>query len=81
MIKINEIWPEERIQEHLDSGYRFIECPVCGNETFDNWAICPHCDWEYDELMHKGYSAANKSYLWWYKFKYKIRKRTGKRNR
>ena len=74
MIKLTEVWSQEVIQEHLDSGYyQIVICPVCGNETLDNWAICPHCQWEHDELMYKGYSCANRSYLWWYKLKYKIK--------
>lgn len=75
MIKLTDVWSDEQIKEYLDSGYyQIVTCPVCGNETFDNWAICPHCWWEYDELIYKGYSCANRSYLWWYKFKYKIKK-------
>ena len=73
MIRLTEVWSCDTIQEYLDNGYNITKCPVCGNEAFDNWAICPHCWWEYDELMYKGYSCANHSYLWWYKLKYKIK--------
>ncbi len=74
MIRINEVWRGEVIREYMEFASLAI-CPVCGNETFDNWTICPHCGWEYDELMHKGYSCANRSYLWWYRLKYKIKER------
>lgn len=67
MIKLTEVLSQEIIQEHLNSGYVITKCPICDNEAFDNWAICPHCGWEHDELMHEGYSAANKSYKWWYR--------------
>jgi hypothetical protein len=73
MIKLTDVMDETVIQEHLNSGYRVVKCPVCGNEAFDNWAICPHCNWEHDELLHHGYSCANSSYMWWYKVKYFLR--------
>lgn len=73
MIKLVEVLNKATIEQYLNSGYSITKCPVCGNEAFDNWAICPHCKWEHDELMHKGYSCANHSYLWGYKIKYKIK--------
>lgn len=74
MIKLSQIWNADKIQSHIDSGYHLVKCPVCGNETFDNWAICPHCNWEHDEFLHRGYSCANATFIWWYKIKYKVKK-------
>lgn len=39
--------------------YKVIPCPVCGNKTLDNYDICTHCGWEYDEFTENHYSAAN----------------------
>ena len=71
MIKISDVWPEEIIKSFEEYARRVI-CPICGNETFDAWTICPHCKWEYD-YTEKGYSDVNHSYKWWYKLKYKLK--------
>jgi predicted amidophosphoribosyltransferase len=72
MIKIDSIWPNHRIEEYAQSGFSRIICPVCHNETFDNDAICPHCDWQYDYSI--GYSCANRGYKWTYRIKYFLTK-------
>lgn len=74
MIRLNEVLDKVTITEYLNSGYNITKCPVCGNEAFDNWAICPHCNWEHDELVTSGYSCANSSFIWWYKVKYFFRR-------
>lgn len=74
MIKLTDVWDNDRIQSYIDNGYQVVRCPVCGNEAFDHWAICPHCAWEHDELLNNGYSYANGSYIWWYKVRYKFKK-------
>jgi len=38
MIRIDEIWSGEKVQAHMEFASLTI-CPVCGNETFDNWSI------------------------------------------
>lgn len=72
MIRLEQVWTQERIQTYEETGFQRVTCPICGNETFDNWAICPHCFWEYDDSV--GYSAANRSYPWWYRLKYKAKR-------
>lgn len=57
--RLKDYYAKKLIKEHLKAGYRIIICPVCGNETFDNFFICPHCDWEYDDMMVDDYSSAN----------------------
>ncbi len=39
--------------------YKVILCPVCGNKMLDNYDICTHCGWEYDESPEDHYSAVN----------------------
>lgn len=55
----------------LDLGRRIISCPICGNETFNDWFICPHCNWE-AEILHSEdeYSPANKSTIAKYRREY-----------
>lgn len=77
MIRLEQVWTQERIQNYEETGFQRVTCPICGNETFDNWAICPHCFWEYDYIA--GYSAANRSYPWWYRLKYKTKRLFRKR--
>lgn len=38
----------ERTVEVKEYGYEVVNCPVCGNETLNDYYICPHCGWEYD---------------------------------
>ena len=47
-----------------------MKCPVCGNKTYDNYYICPHCGWEYDGLPEDQYSAANGAALKEYRENY-----------
>lgn len=62
MKRLNEVLSDDIIQEQLDSGYHITICPVCGNETFDDYFICPHCGWEHDGTIDSGqFSSANKS--------------------
>ena len=74
MIRLKEVWSQEEIDQLKSYGATEVICPICGNETLSNWTICPHCFWEYDEFLYKGYSCANRSYIWWYRIKYKIKK-------
>ena len=74
MIKISDVWPEEEIQSLKAAGAREVICPICKNETLNNWTICPHCDWEYDDTL-KGYSDANRAYIGWYRLRYQFKKR------
>ena len=55
----------------LDLGRQIISCPICGNETFNDWFICPHCNWE-AEILHSEdeYSPANKSTIAKYRREY-----------
>lgn len=59
MKKLEEILSKSVIDEHLAAGYKITVCPVCGNETFDDYFICPTCGWEYDDFPEDHYSAAN----------------------
>lgn len=65
--RIKDYYAKKLIKEHIKAGYRIVICPVCGNETFDNFFICPHCDWEYDDMMVDEYSSANNSTINEYK--------------
>ena len=71
MIPIEEVWPEEIIASYEEYAQR-VTCPICGNETFNNWVICPHCQWEYD--YSEGYSDVNHSRKWVYRLKYKLKR-------
>lgn len=62
MKKIEEVLDKFIVSEHLEKGYKKITCPVCLNETFDDYFICPHCGWEYDNIIDENmYSTTNKS--------------------
>ena len=62
MKRLTEVYGEDIIKAHEIMGYNKIICPVCGNETFDDYFICPHCNWEADFLMSDTeYSPANRS--------------------
>lgn len=74
MIKLSEVWTQERIQSYKANGAREVICPICRNETLNLWTICPHCQWEYDDIL-KGYSPANRARPWWYRLKYRFKKR------
>ena len=70
MKRLNEVLSNELIEEHISKGYKIIKCPVCDNETFDDYFICPHCDWEYDGIVESDvYSSTNKSTINLYKTK------------
>ena len=40
-----DIIGEDEYQMCLDLGRQIINCPICGNETFNDWFMCPHCNW------------------------------------
>ncbi len=62
MKKLEAVLSVNIINEQLSQGYRRITCPSCGNETFDDHFVCPHCGWEYDGITNKNqYSSCNKS--------------------
>ena len=69
--KLKDIIGEDEYQMCLDLGRQIINCPICGNETFNDWFICPHCNWE-AEILHSEdeYSPANKSTIAEYRKKY-----------
>ena len=47
-------------EEYKTYGFGIVTCPICGNETLDNYYICPHCNWEYDgKTEDDEYSSAN----------------------
>ena len=71
MIRIEDVWSRELIESYEDFATR-IKCPICRNETFDSWTICPHCGWEYDHT--DGYSDANRTYKWIYRLKFKLQR-------
>ena len=49
-------------REHLELGYKIVNCPVCGKETLDSHWICGHCGWEYDGITEENeYSSCNKA--------------------
>lgn len=46
--------------EYKEYGYNIVTCPICGHETLDNYWICEHCGWEYDNTCCKDdYSIVN----------------------
>ena len=48
----------------LKSGdFSIVKCPICGEETLDNYFICQNCGWEYDDDAKddKSYSHCNHS--------------------
>ncbi len=69
--KLKDIIGEDEYQMCLDLGRRIIRCPICENETFNDWFICPHCNWEAEPLHSEDeYSPANKSTIAEYRKKY-----------
>ena len=69
--KLKDIIGEDEYQTCLDLGRTIIRCPICGNETFNDWFICPHCNWEAEPLHSEDeYSPANKSTIAEYRKKY-----------
>lgn len=64
--------------EYKEYGYSIVTCPVCGKETLDNYWICEHCGWEYDNTVtNDNYSFANQCTLEYYKSKYQEGKLDG----
>lgn len=55
---------------HYDEWYTVILCPVCGHKTLDNYDICTHCGWEYDDLPEDHYSTCNRATLRDYRAQY-----------
>lgn len=53
-----------------DEWYTVVLCPVCGHKTLDNYDICTHCGWEYDDLPEDHYSACNRAKLRDYRAQY-----------
>ena len=60
--QLMDIIGEDEYQMCIDLGRQIIQCPICGNDTFNDWFICPHCNWQ-AEILHfeDEYSPANKS--------------------
>lgn len=46
-----------------------VNCPVCGNKTYDDFNICLECFWEYDGVT-TGYSSPNKTTVEEYRMHY-----------
>ena len=69
--RLIDIIGDDEYEICLDLGRQIIACPICGNETFDDWFICPHCRWEAEPLRTPDeYSPANKSTIEEYRKKY-----------
>lgn len=69
--KLIDIIGNDEYQICLDLGRQIINCPICGNETFDDWFICPHCNWEAEPLKFEDeYSPANQATVKEYREKY-----------
>lgn len=73
MVYITSVYSQEYLEDVLTKGTKVIRCPICGNEALDDCHICPHCNWEDDPFMHRGYSCANSSFKLLYKLRYKLR--------
>jgi mRNA interferase MazF len=69
--KLMDIIGMDEHQMCIDLGRQIINCPICGNETFNDWFICPYCNWQ-AEILHfeDEYSPANKSTIEEYRKKY-----------
>ncbi len=65
--------------EYLEYGFKVVTCPICENETLDDFFICQHCGWEYDGCIKEDdCSSANKATVAEYRAKYeKISKLQG----
>ena len=47
-------------REYKECGFHIVKCPVCGKDTLDNYWVCDHCGWEYDNTTNETmYSDAN----------------------
>ena len=50
-----------KTKEFLEYGFKVVTCPICKNETLDDFFICQHCGWEYDgTTKDEDYSPVNK---------------------
>lgn len=60
-----------KTKEFLEYGFKIVICPICKNETLDDFFICQHCGWEYDgTTKDEDYSAANKATVAEYRVEY-----------
>lgn len=60
-----------KTKEFLEYGFKIVTCPICQNETLDDFFICPHCGWEYDGCIKEDdYSSANKATVAEYRVEY-----------
>ena len=61
-----------KTKEFLEYGFKIVYCPICKNETLDDFFICQNCGWEYDGTTEDhDYSSANKSMVSEYRAQYK----------
>ena len=59
-------------KEFLEYGFQIVTCPICQNETLDDFFMCQHCGWEYDGTTEDSdYSSANKATVGEYRDKCK----------
>ena len=66
--------------EFKSGDFHIVTCPVCRNETLDNYWICAHCGWEYDGTHDEdARSAANGMSIRQYRAIYpeKVKAQTG----
>ena len=69
--QLMDIIGEDEYQMCIELGRQIIQCPICGNDTFNDWFICPHCSWQAEILRFEDeYSPANKSTIEEYRKKY-----------
>ena len=62
-----------KTKEFLEYGFKIVTCPICKNETLDDFFICQHCGWEYDGCIKEDdYSSANKSTVSEYRAEHKV---------
>ena len=61
----------EKLSDIEKGIYTRVICPICKNETYDMYWICPVCGWEYDgAISDSDYSSANKTTVLSYRESY-----------
>ena len=58
-------------KEYKEYGFHIVKCPICGEDTLDNYWVCDHCGWEYDgTTKEEEFSEVNNSTIEHYKEKF-----------
>lgn len=54
-----EIKKDKKQYPHI---FKYVDCPICGHKTLDNFYVCPYCDWCYDEGFYNENPCSKEEY-------------------